>query len=279
MIETVINLRDHELWPKRKLRFEDAVAQTRVVLDALEAKGLIRRPASAEEREGLVNEAAMTVAGQVDETLRDLAVRRLAEFRPELGRGLVGEAIDALLGRVEPAAVARKPTPAEREALIESLAKTYGDRLAVQVLPDDVTALDQRRRAAADRPGRAPRSSRPARAAPVPCWSGPPRPPATCSASPGRPCSPGSPTTSTPSHDAPARGADQVAQLGAVRPRRRRRQLGGPRGADEAGPRPQAGRAGRGAGRAARPSAPRWTSRSPTGSCSGRRRRPTWSRR
>ena len=28
MIETVINLRDHELWPKRKLRFEDAVAQT-----------------------------------------------------------------------------------------------------------------------------------------------------------------------------------------------------------------------------------------------------------
>ena len=52
MIETVINLRDHEVWPKRKLRFEDAVAQTRVVLDALEAKGLLRRPASAEEREG-----------------------------------------------------------------------------------------------------------------------------------------------------------------------------------------------------------------------------------
>ena len=81
----------------------------------------------------------MTVAGQVDEMLRDLAVRRLAEFRPELGRGLVGEAIDALLGRVEPAAVARKPTSAERERLIESLSKTYGDRLAVQVLPDDVT--------------------------------------------------------------------------------------------------------------------------------------------
>ena len=62
MIETVINLRDHELWPKRKLRFEDAVAQTRVVLEALVAKGLLRRPASAEEREALVNEAAMTVA-------------------------------------------------------------------------------------------------------------------------------------------------------------------------------------------------------------------------
>src|SRR5947209_500812 len=39
MIETVINLRDHEVWTKRKLRFDDAVAQTRVVLAALEAKG------------------------------------------------------------------------------------------------------------------------------------------------------------------------------------------------------------------------------------------------
>src|SRR5207248_1004254 len=56
MIETVINLRDHALWLKRKLRFEDAVAQTRVVLGALEAKNLLRREASKEEREGLVNE-------------------------------------------------------------------------------------------------------------------------------------------------------------------------------------------------------------------------------
>ncbi|MBV8230789.1 MAG: efflux RND transporter permease subunit, partial [Planctomycetaceae bacterium] len=127
MIETVINLRDREVWPKRKLRFDDAAAQTRVVLEVLEAKGLLRRPASAGERDGLINEAAMTVASTVDETLRDLAVRRLAEFRPELGRALVGEAIDALLRRVEPSAVARTMTSAEREALIEPLAKTYGD--------------------------------------------------------------------------------------------------------------------------------------------------------
>ena len=141
MIETVINLRDHDVWPKRKLRFEDALAQTRVVLYNLEAKGLLRRPASAEERESMVSEAAMSVASTVDEVLRDLAARQLVEFRPELGRGLVGDAIDVLLSRVEPSVVARKPTSAERDALIESLAMTYGDRLAVQVLPDDVTQL------------------------------------------------------------------------------------------------------------------------------------------
>jgi Cu(I)/Ag(I) efflux system membrane protein CusA/SilA len=89
----------------------------------------------------LVTEAAMNVANRVDEILRDLATRRLAEFRPELGHALAGEAVDALLGRVDPAAVARPPMSAERDALVASLAKTYGDRLAIQVLPDDVTSL------------------------------------------------------------------------------------------------------------------------------------------
>jgi Cu(I)/Ag(I) efflux system membrane protein CusA/SilA len=141
MFETVINLRGHELWPKRKLKFDDTVAQTRVVLDAMVAKGLLRPPASAEERATLVNEAAMTVASHVDETLRDLAVRQLREFQPELGRALVGEAVDALLARVDAAAVVRKPTPGERAQVIAQSAKVYGERLAVQVLLDDVTGL------------------------------------------------------------------------------------------------------------------------------------------
>src|SRR5215468_1641210 len=44
MIETVINLRDRAAWPRRKLRFEDAAAQTRAALDALAARGLLHRP-------------------------------------------------------------------------------------------------------------------------------------------------------------------------------------------------------------------------------------------
>ena len=141
MVETVINLRDKELWPKRKLKFNDAVAQTRVVLEAMVTKGLLRQPASADEREALINEAAMTVASRVDEALRDLAGHRLREFQPELGRALVGEAIDSLLARVEARAIVRRPTPAERTAVVARSARVYGDRLAVQVLPDDVTGL------------------------------------------------------------------------------------------------------------------------------------------
>ena len=141
MIETVINLRDHDLWTKRKLRFEDATAQTRVVLDAMVAKGFLRPSATADEREGLVNEAAMTVASKVDEMLRAQAVLRLTEFRPELGRGLIETAVDALLSKVDPSAVARKLTADERENLIATLVKVYSGRLAAQVLPDDVSDL------------------------------------------------------------------------------------------------------------------------------------------
>jgi Cu(I)/Ag(I) efflux system membrane protein CusA/SilA len=141
MIETVINLRDHSTWPKRKLRFEDAVTQTRVVLGALEAKGLLRQNTSPDERESVINEAAMSVTSALDETLRDLAVNRLKEFQADLGRSLIGEAIDALLARLDPSSVARPLSPSERASLVEVLSKTYGDRLAVQVLHEDVADL------------------------------------------------------------------------------------------------------------------------------------------
>ena len=140
MVETMINLRPHPAWPKRQMRFADATAQVKAVLDAMESKGLLR-VASAEDREALVNEVAMTTSGRVDEVLRELAVRRLAEGRAELGRGLVGEAIDALLGRVEGSAANRSLTPSERSNLIDDLSRTYADRLASDVLADDSTAM------------------------------------------------------------------------------------------------------------------------------------------
>ena len=141
MIETVINLRDHNLWPKRKMRFDDVLAQTHVVMTALEVGGHMHPLPSHVERERLANEVAMSVAGQVDEVLRDLASRRLVEFRPELGRALVGVAIDAVMGRVAPAAINTKLTVGQRESLIDALSQTYRDRLAVQVTADDVSDL------------------------------------------------------------------------------------------------------------------------------------------
>ncbi len=44
MIETMVNFRPREFWPKRKLLAADATIQTRAVLDALVARGLVKPP-------------------------------------------------------------------------------------------------------------------------------------------------------------------------------------------------------------------------------------------
>src|SRR5207244_3296154 len=44
MIETMVNFRPAEFWPKRKLRSADAERQTAAALDALAKRGLIQMP-------------------------------------------------------------------------------------------------------------------------------------------------------------------------------------------------------------------------------------------
>ena len=110
MIETIINLRDRSVWPKRKLKIEDATAQAGVVLAALESRGVLQS-VPADQRKSLADEVAMGVVTRLDVALRDLAMLRLNEFRPELGRELVGETIDELLRRVDPRAVRRLSDP------------------------------------------------------------------------------------------------------------------------------------------------------------------------
>jgi len=139
MVETIINLYDRELWTKRKLKFEDALWQGRAALTALESNGIIKQGIPQNEREALLNEVTMEAVSQVDTVLRDLALRRLKEFRPELGRALVSVAMDELLARVDRSNVTRPPTSAERQQVVRSLAAKYGDRLALDPLPDDAT--------------------------------------------------------------------------------------------------------------------------------------------
>jgi Cu(I)/Ag(I) efflux system membrane protein CusA/SilA len=141
MVETVINLRDRGLWPKRQVPYADVVAQTSAALDSLIGRGFVKAPATADDRSSLVNDAAMVVATRVDEALRGHAQRRLAEFRPELGRALVGEAVDEILRRVDRAAVLRPLKTSERGPLLDALSATYADRLALEPLYDDVAAL------------------------------------------------------------------------------------------------------------------------------------------
>ena len=141
MVETIINLYDRGLWPKRKLKFEDALIQTRSALETLEAKGLLKASATKEERDALLNDAAMEVVTRVDKSLRDLALLRIKEYRPVLGTELAVEAIDSLLSRVDPALIRRELSSAEREDLAKELGVVHGERITLEPRFDEVTAL------------------------------------------------------------------------------------------------------------------------------------------
>ncbi len=141
MIETIVNLRPRELWPKRKLLFDDALLQTRAAYNALVRRGFLEAASDTDVRDGLINDAAMSVVGEVDTMLRELARRRITEFRPVLGKALVAEAIGAYQERLPARSKRRPPTEAELSALIAELSSIYGDRLALQPRHDDVASL------------------------------------------------------------------------------------------------------------------------------------------
>ena len=140
MIETIINLREQELWTKRKLKFNDAIAQVEIIVKILESKQwLVFKEDTG--RAGLVNEVAMKVSETLDNELRHTASGNLRAYQTELGRELVGETIDFLLSNLDPSNRLRSPTPEERQSAIDTLAKARGDHLATVILQDDVNLL------------------------------------------------------------------------------------------------------------------------------------------
>lgn len=93
MVETFINFRPRQHWPRRVMRFDDALRQTRSVYDHLESRGYMTSPAKADDRDNLLNDATQKALERFDETMRELASRRYQEFENELGTTLLRFAI------------------------------------------------------------------------------------------------------------------------------------------------------------------------------------------
>src|SRR5262249_17773285 len=70
MIETMVNFRPQEFWPRRKLRSADAERQARTVLDSLLGAGLIASPGDEPAKAGLVNETVMAALPVFDAQMR-----------------------------------------------------------------------------------------------------------------------------------------------------------------------------------------------------------------
>ncbi len=137
MIETIVNLRDSSLWPKRHARFADIEAHVKRVREALVRAGVLKPEALGSQG----SDAAMSVATRLDDTLRERATLRLAQYRNELGLLLVNDLVHWLIDEADPKSLRRAVSSQERRSLADTLAKTYADRFATDVLRDDVSAV------------------------------------------------------------------------------------------------------------------------------------------
>ena len=161
MVETFVNFRPKELWPKRVLRFNEAAHQTEVVLNLLESRGFLQRATPEDERASLLNDTAQHALERFDEALRELSLRRYREFEKELGPLLVRFTIDETIARLRRAGDLKeengraggRQAPDDKESetspgadaarLAEQLAPRFGRWLARNPSLEDVQELTQ----------------------------------------------------------------------------------------------------------------------------------------
>jgi Cu(I)/Ag(I) efflux system membrane protein CusA/SilA len=100
MVETFVNFRPREYWPKRVLRFDDASRQSSDILTALERKGFVKVAETIADRISIINDATQKSLERFDETQRELALLRYVEFERALGDRLVRFTIDEVVDRL-----------------------------------------------------------------------------------------------------------------------------------------------------------------------------------
>ena len=135
MIETMVDFRPVEFWPKRKLRRADAERQGRAVLDALIAVKLIRGETD------FVESVAAALA-RCELALREFAYVRNQEFQRRLSRELVHETLTRLAARWhDEGRLTRELQSGDLVLLHESLSPHFGTHLAMSLEEDDLRAI------------------------------------------------------------------------------------------------------------------------------------------
>jgi Cu(I)/Ag(I) efflux system membrane protein CusA/SilA len=147
MVETFVNYRPKELWPKRVLLYADGTRQTRAVLRALEERGYVRRPDREADRDALVIDATQKALERFDEVMREFALRSYQEFERNLGPVLTRSVVAHTVRRFRRAGDLHGLTEDEERkqinALAERLAPEYGSALARHPALEDVSRLSR----------------------------------------------------------------------------------------------------------------------------------------
>ncbi len=147
MIETMVNFRPQDLWPRRKLSSADAMRLAHYVFDELTQAGMIA-PTSDAERESKVNEAVMVVLPLFDAQMREYAYQRNQEFESRLGPRLLQTGREQLLEYLRKndslkknISDLEKANLADRQRQGELERGGFPLRLARDLTPEDVVLL------------------------------------------------------------------------------------------------------------------------------------------
>lgn len=144
MIETIVNLRPREHWPKRELQFADAERQTEAILSAMEQRGWIKDAESHDERIGLVNDATMFALADFDDAMRGMTNQDFVAFQQELRPALTRFSVDVTAqllrdnGKLE-----TEPTDEQLQSIAERLTPKFGARLVESPDATTVTQISQ----------------------------------------------------------------------------------------------------------------------------------------
>jgi Cu(I)/Ag(I) efflux system membrane protein CusA/SilA len=142
MIETMVNFRPREFWPKRKLRQADAEQHAGAVLDALVKQRLMEPVADRATRTALVREAAQAALPAFEVQMREHAYRKNKEFERDLGPRLVRFTVERVARIAQRrGALQREPTSDDLEKLSHAVSHGHEGHLAMGPTLEEVTRL------------------------------------------------------------------------------------------------------------------------------------------
>ena len=84
MVETFINFRPKEFWPRRVLKYNDGIKQATTILSTLEKAGFVSKKVTPDDRSNMLVESTQKALERFDEVQRELATRRFVEMETAL---------------------------------------------------------------------------------------------------------------------------------------------------------------------------------------------------
>ena len=147
MVETFVNFRRKELWPKRVLRYADAEKQMEAVVTALAKNGFLLLPTELEDRGAFINGATQMALERFDETQRTLALARYQEVERDLQAVLTQFLVTGIVRNAGKASTLVLPKGSSELQLIKDLTNRltpeYGYWLVHNPAPEDVDRLSR----------------------------------------------------------------------------------------------------------------------------------------